>query len=158
MRLFYFKEKLTAPLRYGGKTIKKYVSVKKPFLWRYFLLQRKLLKHLWKRKKMGKTYTRCWTLGWTIPEVSLLLWRKNKGYKERERERPEGKCLENSSAVFNSIFMNNKGPSHTLKGHTFFFISFTKKFIIQITWNSILYHWHASPAINYGKLLILFFF
>ena len=43
--------------------------------------------------------------------------------------------------------MNNKGPSHTLKGHTFFFISFTKKFIIQITWNSILYHCHASPAI-----------
>ena len=33
-----------------------------------------------------------------------------------------------------------------------------KRLIIQITWNSILYHWNASPAINYGKLLVLFFF
>ena len=29
MRLFYFKEKLTTSLRYGGRTIKKHVSVKK---------------------------------------------------------------------------------------------------------------------------------
>ena len=29
MRLFYFKEKLTTLLRYGGKTIKKHVSMKK---------------------------------------------------------------------------------------------------------------------------------
>ena len=29
MRLFYFKEKLTTPLRRGGKTIEKHVSVKK---------------------------------------------------------------------------------------------------------------------------------
>ena len=55
-------------------------------------------------------------------------------------------------AVFNSIFMNNKGPSHT-----FFFTTFGKKFIIQIIWNVILYHWHVSPAINYGKFLVLLF-
>ena len=29
MRLFYFKGKPTAPLRHGGKTMKKHVSVKK---------------------------------------------------------------------------------------------------------------------------------
>ena len=54
--------------------------------------------------------------------------------------------------------MNNKGPSHALKSCTFFFINFAKKSIIQITRNAILYHWHLSPATNYGKLLILFFF
>ena len=51
-----------------------------------------------------------------------------------------------------------KRPSHTLKSRTCFFITFVKKFIIQITWNSIFYHWHASPAINYSKLLLLFSF
>ena len=56
-----------------------------------------------------------------------------KEIKDAESERHEGKCLQSSRAAFNSIFMNNKGPSHTLKGRTFFFIIFTIKFIIQIT-------------------------
>ena len=55
-----------------------------------------------------------------------------KKIKDTKRERPQGKCLESSSAVFNSIFMNNKGPSHTLKVRTFFFITFAKKFIVKI--------------------------
>ena len=80
---------------------------------------------------------------------SILAFMK-KEIKDTKSEIPEGKCLESSWAVFNSIFMNNKVPSHTLEGLTFFFIIFVKKFIIQITWNLILYHWHASPAINYG--------
>ena len=88
---------------------------------------------------------------------SILSFTK-KEIKDTKSERPEGKCLESSWTVFNSIFMKNKGPSHTLEGLTFFFIIFAKKFIIQITWNLILYHWHASPAINYGKHLVLFFF
>ena len=54
--------------------------------------------------------------------------------------------------------MNNKGLSHTLKDHTLFFITVTKKFIIQITWNTVPYQWHALPAVNYGKLLVLFVF
>ena len=58
MILFYFKEKPTTPLCHGGKTMKKHM-----FQW----------KNLWKRKKMGKTYTRCWTLGWEIAEVFLAL-------------------------------------------------------------------------------------
>ena len=68
------------------------------------------------------------------------------------------KGFESSWTFYNGILMNNNGPSHTLKDCTFLFINFTKTFIIQITWNAILYHWHLSPAINYGKLLVLFFF
>ena len=87
---------------------------------------------------------------------SILAFMK-KEIKDMKRERPEGKCLKNSWAVFNSIFMNNKWPSYTWKRRTFFLITFTKTFIIQITWNAILCHWHASPAIIYGELLFLFF-
>ena len=82
-----------------------------------------------------------------------------KEIKDKERERLEGKYLESSWAVFQSIFMNHKGPSHTFKGRTFFFITFAEKFIIQIVnINTILYRWHPPPALNYGKLLVLFFF
>ena len=87
---------------------------------------------------------------------SILAFMK-KGIKDTKRERPEGNCLESSWAVFNGIFMSNKGPSHTLKGCYIFFITFAKNFIIQITWNMILYHW-PSPSISYGKFLVLFFF
>ena len=79
-------------------------------------------------------------------------------WNEVYTERPGGKCLGNSGAAFNSIFINNKRPSHTLKYCTFFVITFAKKSITQITWNTILYHWRASPAINYGKILAQFFF
>ena len=94
---------------------------------------------------------------WLRSSRSILAFMK-KEIKDTKGERPKGKCLESNWEVFNSTFMNNKGPSHTLKGRTFFFITFAKKFIIQITWNAILYHWHASPAINYGKFLVLLLF
>ena len=94
---------------------------------------------------------------WLRNSKSILAFMK-KEIKDTKGERAAGKCLESSWTVFNSIFMNNMRPSHTLKGRTFFSITFAKTFVIQITWNSILYHWHASPAINYGKLLLLFFF
>ena len=64
-----------------------------------------------------------------LQKYPCLYKKGNKGY----RERPEGKCLESSWAVFNNTFMNNKEPSHTLKGHTLFFITFAEKFVIQIT-------------------------
>ena len=38
-----------------------------------------------------------------LQKYPCLYEKGNKGYKER----PEGKCLESSWAVFNSIFMNN---------------------------------------------------
>ena len=84
-------------------------------------------------------------------EVSLSLEEIKDTKTERDRK-------ENGWAVFNSIFINSNGPSYTLKGHISFFIIFAKKFIMQITWNAICYHWHASPAMYYGKLLVLFFF
>ena len=80
-----------------------------------------------------------------------------KEINDTNRERPERKYLESIWATLNGIFMNNKGPCHILKGRTFFFITVTKTFIKQITWNTILYHLHAPPAINYGKLFVLFF-
>ena len=48
MRLFYFTEKPTTTLRHGSKTMKKPCFSEKTYL----------LKHLSKRKKMEKTYTR----------------------------------------------------------------------------------------------------
>ena len=119
------------------------------------MLKWKLLKHLWKWRKWEKIYKIL--NAWLRNSRSILPFME-KEIKDAKGERPEIKCWESNSAVFNSIFMNSKGPSHILKGHTFFFITFTKKFIIQITWNSIHYHWHASPAINYGKLFVLFSF
>ena len=114
------------------------------------------LKHLWKKKKkMGKTYTRWWILGWGIAEVSLPL-RKSK--QKMQREITRGKCLENSWAFLNSIFMNDNGLIHTLKGRKVFFTTFAEKFIIQITGNVILYTWHLLPGISHGKLLVLLFF
>ena len=85
-----------------------------------------LLKHLWERKKIGKTYTRCWTLGWGIAEVSLPLWKRT----------------------------NTKSET----GGKIVFLCWLITFIIQITWNTILCDFHVTPAINYGKLLVLFFF
>ena len=63
MRLFHFKEKPTNPLRYGDKTIKKHMFQLKNLSIRILLLKWELLKHIWKQKKMGKTYTRSGTLG-----------------------------------------------------------------------------------------------
>ena len=66
---------------------------------------------------------------------SILAFMK-KEIKDTKRERETGRKMlgeQLSSGVFNSIFMNSKGPSHTLKHRTCFFITFGKKFIIQIT-------------------------
>ena len=86
VRLFYFKEKPATHLRHGSKNMKKHMFWGKNLFVRRFLLEWKLLRHLWKRKKMRKTYTTWWTLGWGIAVVSLPLWKGNKGYKETERE------------------------------------------------------------------------
>ena len=65
-------------------------------------------------------------------------YRERQREKERDTERQrreiaKGKCLESGWVVFNCFFISNKGPSHTLKGRTFFLITFAKKFIMQIT-------------------------
>ena len=74
-----------------------------------------------------------------------------------QRERPKGKCLESSWAVFNSIFMNNTGPSDTLKGRTIFLLLLLKSSLCKY-YKMRLYNWHASSAINLGKLLVLLCF
>ena len=61
---------------------------------------------------------------------SILAFRRNKGYKERDRKEDAWRVVEQFLIV---LFIKNKGPSHTLKGPTFFFITFTKTFFIQIT-------------------------
>ena len=122
MRLSFFWEKPTTPLHHERKTIKKHMFQRKNLFIKIFLLEWKLLKHFWKRKKMGKTYTGFWTLGWGVAEVSLPLWKKKYRIKT---ERPERKCLESSWAVFTSIFMNDKGPSHILKVHFSSLLSLT---------------------------------
>ena len=70
MRLFYLKEKPITPLGHESKTIKKDMLQWNNLFISIFLLKSKFLKHLWKQKKMEKTYKRCWTLCWGIAGVS----------------------------------------------------------------------------------------
>ena len=76
----------------------------------------------------------------------------NKEYKEKDRDENAWRTVEQ----FLIVFLWTKRDQAI--GRTFFFASFAKNFIIQITWNVIIYHWHVSPAINYGKVPVLFFF
>ena len=78
MRLFYFKEKPTTPLRHGGKTMVKHMFRWKNLLIRIFLLKWKLLKHLWKQKKMGKTYTNAERLADELQKYLRLYEKRNK--------------------------------------------------------------------------------
>ena len=66
---------------------------------------------------------------------SILAFMKRE-IKYTKRERDRRKNAWGAVGQFLIIFfMNNKRPSHTLKGgSTIFFITFAKKFIIQITW------------------------
>ena len=151
-RLFYFKKTRQLPCVMEVRLRRNTFQWKNLFI-RTFLLKWKLLKHFWKRKKMGKHIQDAERLAGELQKYPYLYEKGNKGYKERT----EGKCLDSSWAVFISIFMDNKGRRHTLKGRTFFFIIFADKFIIRITWNAILYHWPASPAINMVNFLFYSF-
>ena len=93
---------------------------------------------------------------WLRNSRSILTFMK-KEIKDTKRETGRKVPWEQLSS-FNNIFINNKEPSHTLKDRAFFLASFAKRFIIQITWNTILSHRHGPPAINYGKHLVEFFF
>ena len=93
-------------------------------------------------------------LGWGIPEV--FYEKENKGYK-REKDQKENAWR--AGEQFLIVFLcTTRDQAILWKAVHFSSLLFAEKFIIQITWNSILYHWHASPAINYGKCLVLFFF
>ena len=58
-----------------------------------------------------------------------------KEIKDTKRETGR-KMLGEQLLVFNSIFMNNKGPSHALKGRTFFSLLLLKRSL----YNMILHH------------------
>ena len=84
IRSLNFKDEPTITLCQGGKTMNKQMFQWKTLFIRIFLLKWNLLKHLWKQKKMKKTYTRCWRRGWGIVEVSLHLWKKEIKNTKRE--------------------------------------------------------------------------
>ena len=71
---------------------------------------------------MGKHIQGAERLAKELQKYPCLYEKVNKGYKETDWE-------EDAWRVF-SIFMNNiRGPSHILKGRTFFFINFAKTFL-----------------------------
>ena len=104
--------------------------------------ERKWEKHIQDAERLAEKLQKC----------PCLYEKGNKIYKERGQKENVWRAVGQFLIVF---FMNNKGPRHTLKGNSFFFITFARKFILQIKWSTILYHWHASPAVNHGKLLVL---
>ena len=93
MRLFYVKEKLRAPLGHGGKTIKKHMFQWKNLFKMIFLLKWKLLKYLWKRKKMGKNIQDAEPLAKDLQKWPCLCEKRNKGYKERDCRKILGEQL-----------------------------------------------------------------
>ena len=85
--------------------------------------------------------------------------KKNKGTKRETGKKGELEVNWRTVEQFLVVFSWTIRVQIILWGAVFlFFTTFAKKFIIQITWNVILYHWHVSPAINCGKFLFLRFF
>ena len=104
MRLFYFKEKPTTPLRRGSKSMKKHIFQWTNLFVRRFLLTWKLLKHLWKRKKKKKGKKQINVIykmmkAWMSKCRNILAFitMEIKDTK-RERERSKGKRLKSSWA------------------------------------------------------------
>ena len=58
MRLIYFREKATTPLRHRSKNMEKHMFQQKDLFLRRFLLKWELLKHLQKQKKIREKYTK----------------------------------------------------------------------------------------------------
>ena len=88
MRLFYFKEKPTTPLRHGGKTMKKHMFQGKNLFIRMFLLKWKLLKHLWKHIQDPER------LAEELQKYPCLYEKGNKGYKERDWQENAWRAVE----------------------------------------------------------------
>ena len=66
-------------------------------------------------------------IAWLRNCRSILAFRGNKEYKKRYRKENAWRAVEQFVIAF------LQGPSHTLKGRIFFFMTFAEKFIIQIT-------------------------
>ena len=94
-----------------------------------------VIKAFMKTKENGKNIYKMLN-AWLRNFRSILVFMK-KEIKDTKRERPEGKYFEISGAVFKSISMNNKGPSHTSRGRTFFFFAFAKKWPDNLKFDSL---------------------
>ena len=109
---------------------------------------------------MGKTYKML--NAWLRNCRSILAFMKTEiKYTKRERERNQKENAYGTVEQFLKLFLGRK-RNQTILWKTVHILSllsinYLHKSIIQMTWNAILYHWHTSPAINYGKTLVLFF-
>ena len=70
-----------------------------------------VIKAFMKRKQNGEDIYKMLNV-WLRNCRSILAFMKKEIENTKKRERPEGKCLKTKLALFNSIFMNNKRPSH----------------------------------------------
>ena len=83
MRLFYFKDKPKTSLCYGGKTIKKYILVKKLIYKDIFALE-KVIKASVKTKENGENIYKM-SNAWLRNSRSILAFMKKK-IKDRKRK------------------------------------------------------------------------
>ena len=120
----------------------------KKLIYKIIFALEEVIKVFMKIKENGENIYK--TLNTWLRSCRSILAFMKKEIKDTQRE--------TGRKMLNSIFMNNKEPSHILKGRTVFFITFAENFIIKIDWNPILYHSHASSVINYGNFLVPFFF
>ena len=99
MRLFYFKKTPTNPCVMELKTWRITFQWKNLFS-RRFLLKWKLLKCLWKLKKMGKHIKDDKHLAEELQTYLCLYEKGNKGYKERHRKENTWRTVEKFLIVF----------------------------------------------------------
>ena len=76
IRLFYFKEKPTTPLRHGGKTMKKHVSVKK-IICKNVFAKVEVIKAFMKTKENGENICK-------MPNASLRNCRSILAFMKKE--------------------------------------------------------------------------
>ena len=82
----------------------------KKLIYKDIFAQVEVVKAFMKRKQNGEDIYKMLNV-WLRNCRSIPAFMK-KEIEYTKRERPEGKCLKTKLALFNSIFMNNKGPSH----------------------------------------------
>ena len=133
----------------NGKNIKTHMFQWKNLFMRVFLLKWMLLKHLWEHIQVAERLTE------ELQKYPCLYEKGNRGYKNRDRKENAWRVVEQFLMGFLRIIRDQAILWKAV--HFSSLATFAKKFVIQKTWNTILYHWHASPAMNYGKLIVLFF-
>ena len=105
---------------------------------RTFLLKWKSLKHLWEDAER---------LAEELQKYPCFYEKGNKGYKEKDWK-------ENALRAVKQFLI---GLLWTIRDQSILWkvVHFSSLLSLKtslLIWNTIFYHWHASPAINYGKL------